>query len=714
LADGSGAKIMPPDLPWTAGLGAASPDIPNLNIHVDDDGNVSYGTAPAAQPQKSRPSHFEDNLAEGAGNLAGLANELIEGIEADDSSRTGWIANYNAGMELLATRLENESSSAAMGGGKSISRVRHPLLLWAVVKGQSMARAELLPAAGPVKVQVVGRSDPAKDDLAETLEDDLNAYLTSGAPEYYPDMDRGLFYLFYGGTLFKKIYRCPWRARPVSECVYVPDLIVSQEATDLDTAIRVTHRILMTPPEMAKFIDAGTYLDVSSGEPSPQPSSTEQKQATLSGIAAVTVRPKDKPYTVYECYTDLDLSEYGIRQPKRGVLPYRITIEKDARAVLEIRRNWKEGDRNYRRRKRFVKYGLIPGFGFLDYGFLHLLGNHTKALTALWRLVIDAGMFSNFPGGLRLKGTRTETNEFSPGPGEFLSVDGGGATDIRQCIMALPYKEPSPVMLQMIQQLAGDGQQLAGTADIEVGEGRTNVPVGTVMAMIEQQTQVMAACHKRMHASQQEEFLVLKELFQEEPEAITRGQRNPVRVWTASEELDDLDLVPASDPNIPAQVHRIQQNAALMQMAQAAPALFDLPAVAKRLLNGIGISDADSLLAKPGQQNPSMGAPGQAAPGGAPTPDPQAMLAEKQMDSHDKAIALGAKQQSQTQQLNFEGQKLATETQQEILDRQSKENIARGNNQVKLAEIAADERKHASELEQRQLESAPAAPEPME
>lgn len=707
-------KVMPPDLPWTAGLGAADPEnIPNLNIEIDGDGNVFYGSAPEqANPETpKRPSRFDDNLADGA-NLAGLASDLIEGIESDDKSREGWIANYNAGMELLATRLEDVASSAAMGGGKSVSRVRHPLLLWAVVKSQSMARAEMLPAAGPVKVMTIGKTDEATRERADALESDLNAYLTVGAPEYYPDMDRGLFLLFYGGVIFKKIYRCPWRDRPVSEVVSVPDLIVSQEATDLDNAVRVTHRITMPPSLMAKFLEDGVYSDIPVGEPAGQPTSTDQKIAAQSGIAATTDRPKDKPHTIYECYTDLDLSVYGIKQPVKRPLPYRISIERDARQILEIRRNWKDGDKNYRRRKRFVKFGLIPGFGFLDYGYLHLLGNHTRALTALWRLVIDAGMFANFPGGLRVRGPRSDTNEFSPAPGEFVPIDTGGLQDIRSAIMPMPYKDPSVVMLNMIQQLAGDGQQLAGTADVEVGEGRANVPVGTVMAMVEQQTQVMAACHKRLHASQQEEFLVLKDLLQEDPGALVRHNPNPVREWQASAELDDLDLVPASDPNIPSRTHRLQQWYGLMQMAQAGgPALFNLQEVAKEGIDTLGYSDGERFLANPAQAGQAMGQQqGGAAPAIPSGKSPQEIAADQQ----SKAQELAAKMQDNAANRQLDGMELKTKVEQQVLDRQSKENIARENNQVRLEEIAADERRHQNELAQRASESALEPPEPTE
>ena len=98
-------------------------------------------------------------------------------------------------------------------------------------------------------------------------------------------------------------------------------------------------------------------------------------------------------------------------------LPYKVTIEKESQKVLEVRRNWREKDKECQAREYFVDFPYMRAFGFYCIGLLHLLGNTTKALTALWREFIDAGMFANFPGFLYLKGAgRQLTNTFRVAP----------------------------------------------------------------------------------------------------------------------------------------------------------------------------------------------------------------------------------------------------------------------------------------------------------
>ncbi len=268
----------------------------------------------------------------------------------------------------------------------------------------------------------------------------------------------------------------------MSDCVYLPDLIVSEDATDLDNAIRVTHQITMSQSSVKRMQLAKVWRDISLSEPTANVDPVDQKIKSTEGIKAGTYRTEDQPFTIYECYCELDLEEP--EAPKGLPLPYRVTLEKDSQKILEIRRAWKFGDEAFKKNLPFVMFGLIPGMGFLCYGYIHLLGNQAKTLTAIWRLLIDAGMFNNFPGGVKIKGSRQTTNEINPAPGEWVEIDGGVATDIRQLLMPLPYKEPSAVFIQFAEMISGEVAKLSGATMMEVGEGRTNIPVGTIMAMI--------------------------------------------------------------------------------------------------------------------------------------------------------------------------------------------------------------------------------------
>jgi hypothetical protein len=669
---------QPPEIPqiMTAEDGTGVQELPDGSVLID----VELG----GEANDNKDESFDANLALDLGDtqLSALCTDLLDGIESDISSRRQLVETYSKGLDLLGTKIEDRANKQTR---KSVSTIRHPILLESVVTFQSSALGELLPADGPVKVEVIGGDSQQSTDTANDLEEDFNAYLTTGAPEYYPDMDRGLFNLGYGGTIFKKIYRCPLRKRPVSECITLIDLIVSEDATNLDGAIRVTHRIKMNPADVKRMQIGGVWRDVALQAPPPMPNPVDSKQKTLAGLTPNYARPKDTPYEIYECYTDLNPADYGLPQDgaEDGLyLPYRVTIEQYSRQILEIRRNWREGDEQYKKRQRFVMYGLVPGFGFLCLGFLHLLGNQTRAMTAAWRIMMDGGMFSNFPGGVRVKGTRQTTNEINPGPGEWPEIDTGPMDDIRKALMPLPYKDVSPVFMQFVELVNKNVQGISGAVELQSGEGRTNVPVGTIMAMIEQQTKVMAAVHKRMHHSQAQEFCLLKELFEEDPESLTKWAKNPARKWTR-EQLEQYELIPASDPAVPSQTHRIMLATALVTIASGNPDIYDKYKVHKRALKAVGINDADDFL----HPAPPPMPPPPPAPAAAASPQ---MLAIKQEELAQKKEQQQREAAQGVLHAKQEAQKDATEAQLERETNESRERVAMIEQETERMRLASE------------------------
>lgn len=674
-------RNRPPIPPGALGIPDAPDAAPAVDgsvaIDIKEDGSVSLTISdePIVEDAPGPSSDdFSANLAEDerfAGKLFAIATDLLEGIEADDRSRSDWVQNYTKGLDLLGLKLDAERTTSVSGA--FTANVQHSLLLEACLKFQARARGEMLPASGPAKIRNDGDDSQERDALAEDLEEDYNHWLTVTATEYYPDTDRALFLAAFGGCIHKKVYRCPVRNRPVSESVELPDLIISNDATDIANAARVTHRIVMSRSQMEDMRQAGAYRDIPLDTPVANPSTIDRKEAEIKGIAASPARQADTPYTIYECYTRLKLEDGETARP------YKVSLDKDSRQVLEVRRNWREDDEQHRPRRVFVKWPFIPGPGYLDLGYVHILGQHAKAMTAIERILIDAGMFANFPGGVKLKGGRSTPNEIRPDPGTFVDVDGGtAADDIRKVIMGLPYNGPSAELMALWGKIEDNARNLAGAVEMETGEGRSNVPVGTVMAMIEQQTQLMTGVHKRMHQAQQEEFLALRDLFLEDPESLTRDNPQAKRRWTV-EALADMSFVPASDPNVPAQTHRIMQAYALSLLAKENPDLYDQRAVQIRLLSTLNISDVDSLLVPP--QN-------------ADTPDPTAEAAKellaieaRKAEAKEREVALAAreidvkvaqiaaKREDDARNDATERVRIATEAQEKAADRRSREGI---------------------------------------
>lgn len=639
--------------------------MPSVEVELPDGGVViNFGKVGAPEPGAG---DFDDNLAEALAeaDLAGIAEDLLQGIEADIRSRSEWLQQRADGLDLLGLKVDGPKSDVSGSSAplEGMSNVRHPLLLEAVLRFQANARGELLPADGPVKIRVDDvttsaspTADRDEENQAEQLETDFNYYLTTTASEYYPDTDRMLLMVGFGGCGFKKVYHCPLRRRPVSESVDAKDLIVSHGATDLRNAPRVTHQIQMLPNVVKRMQIMGAYREVALGSPPmTMPDAVDAKVDEIQGTQAqTTFRENDQPRTIFECYCEIDVPGYEHKEKGKVTglpLPFKVTLDKDARTVLEIRRNWKENDDLYEARRVFVKYPFVPGLGFYDIGLLHILGNTTIAVTAAWREMLDAGMFANFPGFLYAKPAgRQNTNEFRVAPGSGAQVDTGGGS-IRDAIMPLPYKEAGPGLMALTKDISETGQRVGGTAEMPVGEGRADAPVGTTIALIEQATKVLDAVHKRLHQAQSEEFGLLKELFEEDPESFwrfnKRKQKPGAFKWDVERfkhALENNDLVPAADPNTSSHMMRVMKAVAVKQLQSASPELYNGREVDTRVLKVIGWNNPESLFNPPAPaQEPPKDLIGEAA-----MIEAQAKVARVKVDEQDIAIkAVTAKQKSE-------------------------------------------------------------------
>lgn len=581
--------------------------------HEDGSITVSIDDNPLERAGDMNPPGWFDNLAEHVDvvELSRISGELIKGVEDDIESRREWVESRAAGIRLLGLKLEIPGTQGEVDGApiEGMSKVRHPLLLEAVLRFQANARAELLPTDGPVKVRNDdNNATSGEDELANALEMDLNHYLTSTASEYYPDTDRMLLMLGFGGTAFKKVYQCPLRNRPVSESVDANDLIVNNEATDLANAKRITNRILMRPSVVRRMQILGVYRDIDLGTANaPNLDAVQRETRDQEGIKNDAAQPEDRDREIYECYCELNIKgfEHTYKGKVSGLeVPYRVTIDVSSKEILSIVRNYNEDSKELPiARKWFVKYTFVPGFGFYDIGLLHILGNTTNALTAAWREMLDNGMYANFPGFLVSKSaTRQNTNIFRVPPGGGVQIETNGMP-IQQAIMALPYNtQGMPALMNLTSAMEMTGQRVGGTSEMQVGEGRPDAPVGTTLALIEQATKVLNSVHKRLHASQAEEFRLLCGIFQEHPNSFWERNSKPATPWdheTFLRALEDYDITPQADPNTASHGQRAMKIMGLKQLQAANPSLYDPKAIDSAALQALGWSNPQQFFAPP-------------------------------------------------------------------------------------------------------------------
>ena len=568
------------------------------SVHVDEktgaiettlpDGDVVVQLNPPAVDSDDAPDikKFYENLVERveAGKLGIICDDLMEQIQADDNSRKQTLDTRARGLGLLGLQLEQPKSGVgdSAGSADGMSVVTNPLLVEACLKAWANAQAELLPADGPCKVEDFDVDEPeANQELADSFERDMNFYLTTVASEYGPDTSHMLLWgTVFGGSGIKKVAVSPILRRPSSESVDVKDFIVSDTTKDLKSCERLTHQIPMRPSVMKRLQMRGFYREIPLGPAiGPEPNAVDQKIASIQGTTPnIAARPEDQPYTLWETQCELNLPEFA-KPPyapagfaDKGIaLPFLVTIDKDSRTILALRRDWKPEDEECTRKQLYVKYPYIPGPGFYGTGLLNVLGNASAAMTAAWRLTLDAGMYANFPGGLVSEiGGRQKTNTLRPAPGEFTSIQTNGRP-ISEIVMALPYKDITPGLLALIDKITAQSEKAGGSAEVPVGEGIQNVPVGTMLAHIEQATKLMAAAHKGMHAAQSEELGLIADLFREDPESFWKGNKKRKKFWNEQKlfvALNTCTLVPKSDPNVPSHVHRLMKAVALVQLLQ--------------------------------------------------------------------------------------------------------------------------------------------------
>jgi hypothetical protein len=607
--------------PALPGLPQGPIDVDYTEIPTEDGGVVIRfgGTELLANDNEYYDDDFYGNLAEEMSDaeLNEVAQELLEGIESDLVSRAVWMANYEIGMSILGIEQKRPKAEAT---GEGISVVDHPLLLEATILYQANASAELMPASGPVKIDNSGQQTVITDQDATTLEKDMNKYLTVHRPEYVPDTERMLFQQGFGGNGFKKLFHCPIRRAPVSDAIAPGDFIVNNTATSLQNCGRKTHRIKMRPAMMKRMQFVGAYRDVDLSTPTEDITGIERKTLNIQGTRVTSDRQQDVDYTVYECHCEVDMpsDRHVVKGKETGLpRPYIVTIERDSRQILEIRRNWVDTDELFAERTRFVAFQFVPMFGFYAAGLLTILGNTTSALTAGWRIMLDKGMFSNFPGGMYLKtGARQTSNNFRAAPGEFVPVDGGGSDDIRKVVQAYPYSEPGPSTQAFFAHVEETGQRVGGAASIPVAEGKADTPVGTMLAALEQTAKMISAVHRRSHTSQSLEFQTLLELIREKPEDFIKYFESD-GYWTVERLLraiENYSLIPRADPNTPTHMHRLLKMMALKQLQQLSPDLYDVRKVDEIILQSLGFDDPQEFFAPP------------AAPGALP-PDPTLAVA---------------------------------------------------------------------------------------
>ena len=575
--------------------------IVNPDMVTLDDGSMEITLVPEeGMPMELAGAPFDANLAEYIDDteLQAISTDLLGLVAADVNSRREWADTFVKGLEVLGFKYEERTEPWENACG-----VYSTVLAEAAIRFQAEGMSETFPAAGPVKTQILGEITQEKEEAADRVKTDMNYELTDVMVEYRPEHERLLYSLGLAGSAFKKVYFDPNLGRQVAIFIPAEDVIVPYGASTLETAERVTHEMRKTKNELRKLQAAGFYRTVDLGDPQVFHTDVEEKKAREGGY---TITDDDR-YSLYEVHADLIID--AVEDGKKVVVlegknnsddfqiakPYVVTIERGTGKILGIRRNWNPDDPLTLKRQHFVHYAYVPGFGFYGLGLIHIIGGYARAGTSIIRQLVDAGTLSNLPGGLKARGFRVQGDDTPIGPGEFRDVDiPSGA--IRDNIMMLPYKEPSQTLLALLQQITEEGRRLGAISDMNISDMSANAPVGTTLALLERTLKPMAAVQARVHYAMRQEFKLLRAIIAEY--APQEYEYTPDRGVPRARQADyaTIEVIPVSDPNSTTMAQSMVQYQAVLQMAQGAPEIYDLPQLHRQMIEILGVKNADKLV----------------------------------------------------------------------------------------------------------------------
>lgn len=583
----------------------ADKDIRKLEDLEDGSSVYEIGELPNVE---TKPSTFYDNLANKfpEDGLKKLSAYLLEAIEQDIKSRQEWMDSVEKVKQYLGFSLEDLKNVPF----KEATRTFDTTLATALIRFYSTTRAELLPAGGPVGFKINGPTREEIQDKGERVRDWLNYYLTIVDKPYYNDFERFLLYLGLYGSGFKKVYYDRLQKKPLSRFIMPQDFIINGDCVSILESHRLTHVLHLSKREIILNQQKKIYRDVElvylkSLENNEEDDKQTDTSSTINDVD-LEAYTKSTLFPIYEIHTYLNLADFksneNTQDDETVPLPYVVTIDKLTKEILSIRRNWLENDKDKKRRDFFIHYNYLPGFGIYGIGLAHLLGSNAITLTKILRQLVDAGTFKNLPGGLRAKGFKVQNNELIIGPGQFVEVDTGGIP-LQEAFMPLPYSEPSNALRELMLGIIEQTKELGSTSEMGMLDSKEDIPTGTTLALLETNNRIQSAVLRSIHYSLSQELQLIAQVFSETLEATEFSTNGKHQTIDASDFVEDMQIIPVSDPSVNSTPQRIMKAESILRVAQQDPQAHNMPNIFRMLYKAQGLDDQDiDSVLKPMQQ----------------------------------------------------------------------------------------------------------------
>lgn len=578
----------------------------NTVIKKFPDGSAIVEDLPQTGEESTQdPNDHDQNLAEALPahvvNLLGYS--LCDAIKDDMESQENYLASVADVIKFLGIMPPetNESEDLPFKGASTIYSMA---LFESALDLLASAMSSLLPSNSIVDCVINGEASDQSKDRAYRKKTYFNYYLNRVAVEFKKEHKRALFWAIITGSCYKKVYIDPVLGRPTSMYISPEDFIVNREFSTHLAASRKTHILHMDEREVEIRKREGIYRNekVFNVDTQGEESVVKEQLNEIAGYSP-NYGTNNKSYIIYECHVDYRIKE-DIMAPDFDLpLPYIISIDSESKKILRIQRNWEKDDYLKKKKEYFVNYSMLPSLDGEGYGLMHYGGRQAEAATSITRQLINAGTYANFPGGVYMSGIRLENNNIRPAPGEFVPVQTGGLP-VGQAIEALPYKEPSPALTGLLEKIEDGIRKPSAIVNQKVAEMTPRAPMGSVLAMLESLQKVPNAILQGFHESFQHELMLFNERF---AEWMPEGGHYPFKVPEGEmvimrdDFLDNIVVVPASDPSLQNSTYRFMQSEIILNQAKGAPQIHNLRYAYEYFYKNMGLSpeDVQNLLPKP-------------------------------------------------------------------------------------------------------------------
>ncbi len=584
-------------------------DIRDDDLEENDDGSVDVDlpdeasdvlempdgsavvTMETVGPEESRG--FYENMAETMETyeLDKFAMRYIDLLEKDKHAREDRDKQYEEGLRRTGLGKDAPGGANFMGASKAV----HPIMAEGCVDFASRAIKEMFPPDGPVRTKVLGKVDDLKTERAERKRDFLNWQITEQIEEFRDEQEQMLTQLPLGGSQYMKLWYDEQKKRPVIEFLPIDRVILPFAASNFYTAQRAAEVHEITEWEYRRRVKTGMYIDGLTHTSSIEPEQTKAQKANDKIEGKSFQDNEDGLRTVFHIYTYLEIEEDQHNNSETA--PYIMMVDEQSSKVIGLYRNWEEGDDTQTKLDWIVEFKFIPWRGAYAIGLPHLIGGLSAALTGALRALLDSAHINNAATMLKLKGAKLSGQTQQVEVTQVAEIEGApGVDDIRKIAMPMPFNPPSPVLFELLGWLSTAAKGVVTTSEEKIADVKSNAPVGTTQALIEQGAAVYSAIHARLHKSQERLIKILCRLNRWHFEEMRKGDIIEDLEIQREDFRRNTDVIPVSDPHIFSETQRMAQMQAVLQRADKNPDLYNASAVEERFLKQLKIPNINELL----------------------------------------------------------------------------------------------------------------------